>query len=261
MINSIPSAVPSLHRAITESKPDAAVTRIATVADIAATSLGIRVGSSTVVTRAGWVQSYRPVLGDNVAVTRQGATWTVLGALGSTLSDSTLAPNYNFTLGATNVAPPNWQLVTAAGSPTLTTVAWSDDDLFDGPNAGRLRSTTTATVTTDVVSDPILATPGEQWVGGGWVRTSTDFTPGTVCSVQVAIAWYGDVTLGSFLSQTASRAQPVVRGMDWTLLRVQGGSGITAVAGATRARVKFLVSWSATANDAIYFNRVIARRL
>ena len=255
---------PTLSRAITDAQPSSAAVRMGTVAEISPVGrwLMVRIANASVATPATWVSSYRPMLGDVVAVSRQDATWVVLGALGVALDvTANPVPNYTFDLGDVGSLPPYWTLVTSAGSPTLTSYVYPRDDVIDGERVARLLTAGSGTVTTEMVSDPIAVVPSQSWAVGGWVRTLTDFAMATTCTVQVYAAWYSDLDLPSFLSQEGSGTYAVTRGMDWTLVRAQRWTGIVAPLGAAYLRVKFAFSWSAAAGDAIYIDRVIARSL
>ena len=259
-----PAGMPTLPQAILDAQPEAAVIRMGVVAslDAAARWLSVRIADSVAATPAVWLSSYEPLIGDVVAVSRQGAAWVVLGSLASAVDASTNAvANYTFDQGDVGAVPPRWQLVTSAGSPTLLTVEYNRADRIDGVRVARLLSPGAATVTTEVVSDTAPVVTSQYWAAGGWVRTLADFDVSTVCTVQLYVAWYSGQSLSDFLSQTSSGTYPVCRGTPWTFLRSQGTQGIVVPAGATHMRVKLAFSWQAAAGDAIYIDRVIARRV
>lgn len=259
-----PAGMPNLPQAILDTQNEPAAVRMGVVASLGfrEQSLMVRIGDAIQATPAVWLTSYEPLLGDVVAVSRQGAAWVVLGSLGSAVNEADNGvANYTFDLGDTGSLPPQWQLVTAAGSPTLLTTAYDRADRVGGDRVARLLSPGAATVTTEVVSGTIPVVTSQYWAAGGWVRTLTDFSVATVASVQLYIAWYSGNALGDFLSQDSSGTYAVYRGMPWTFLRVQGTEGIVAPDDATHMRVKFAFSWAAAAGDAIYIDRVIARRI
>lgn len=259
-----PAGMPTLPQAILDAQTEPAAIRMGTVASLDAMGrwLLVRIADSVTATPAVWLTSYEPLVGDVVAVSRQGAAWVVLGSLASAIDEASNAvANYTFDQGDAGAIPPRWQLVTSAGSPTLLTSDYNRADRVGGTRVARLLSPGAATVTTEVVSDTAPVMTSQYWAAGGWVRTLTDFNVATVCSVQLYIAWYSGQSLSDFLSQNSSGTYAVYRGMPWTFLRVQGTQGIVAPVNATHMRVKFAFSWEAAAGDAIYIDRVIARRV
>lgn len=260
-----PSSVPSLPRAVMDAQKAGAAIRMGVVARVMpqAQSLLVRISNAEVATPAAWLTSYEPMIGDVVAVTRQDAGWVVLGSLGTALDPGTnLVANYTFDSGAIGALPPQWQLVTSAGSPTLVSADYPRADVIDGSRVAKLTSPGAATITTEVVSDPIPITSARQWVVGGSVRTLTDFAMSTACSVQVYAAWYTSVNLAGFISQVGSGAYAVTRGMPWTLIQVQdAGEAVVSPVNASWMRVKFAFSWAAAAGDSVYIDRVIVRNV
>lgn len=258
----IPSAVPSLASAVSTAIPDAAAIRTGTVSSIGSQYLGVRIADSRAVTDAGWLSSYQPVLGDVVAVARQGAAWTVLGTYAGTIEDNTEIANYGFEDGAVGSLPPYWQLVTAAGSPTLLTTGWPREDGIDGVQVAALTTAGAGSVSTELVSAPVQVLPGEQWAAAGSFRTWTNFGVATACQMQLYLSWYSSSSLSSLLSSSTSGTYPVTRGMGWQLVRTQGAQGYSVPPDAAYLRVRLSVTpWSAAAGDTIYFDRIIARRL
>lgn len=265
MAEVVPSAVPSLPSAIMATTPDAAEVRMGTIVSRGRKYVGVRIGNAVNATDAAWLSSYQPILGDVVAVSRQGAVWVVLGSLGGTIESNNALVNYSFEDGPAGVLPLGWSLVTTSGSPTFVADLWAFEEFFalDGVQVGALTSSTTATVNTEVVSDPLPVLGGQQWAAAGYYRTWTNYTMSTTAAIQLRLSWYGDATLGSLISTNAAAVQLVSRGMiDWQLLVAQGDVGYTPPIGATVMRVRMAVtSWSAVAGDTIYFDRMIARRL
>lgn len=253
-----PSALPDLPRAIIENTPQSVSVRYGQVVANRHDAVYVNIGGA--VQPVACLTSYEPMIGDVVAVVRQSATWLILGTLGSPAGRTSAVPNYSFEDGAVGSAPPNWQLVTTTGSPTLLTDAWTRSDFIDGPNVGKLRSTTTATVTCDVVSDLIRVDPNEQWAVSAHLATDSNFRADTACLVSVSAAWYSSSSLGSLVSQNSSGDYAVTRGMKWRQIRSMGTDGWQSPDTAIWLRVKLSFLWIATANDSIYIDRVLARR-
>lgn len=259
----VPSSVPDMAAAVAGAAPDSAAIRMGTVAEVSPTRLLVRIGNATVATETGWLFSYQPILGDVVAVTRQGAAWITLGSLGSIVANNAVI-NAGFENGSTGVSPPNWSLVTTAGTPSLTTTLWDANTRADGIEGSQVAAVVASAgvVTTELVSDPVPVAPGDPWAIAGYYRTLADFTATSVCSIVLNLSWYSSSSLGSLLSTKGSGTHVVARGPEWRLLRVQGSRGITAPAGAQFLRLRFSLSWSSAASgDAVYFDRTIARRL
>lgn len=261
----LPPSVPTLAGAVAEAVPDAAAIRMGTVAEVYPTRLLVRIGSAEIPTETAWLSSYQPILGDVVAVSRQGAAWVTLGSLGSIVStDNNAVANPGFEAGSTGVAPPNWSLVTTAGTPTVTTVAWDAETRSDGIEGNQVAAVVASAgaVTTELVSSPVPVTPGDVWAAAGYYRTLTDFAMTSVCITSLILGWYSNTTIGSLVGSKSSGVNAVTRGQDWRLLRAQGARGVTVPAGANYLRVRFVLQWtSAAAGDAIYLDRAVARRL
>lgn len=257
-----PSAVPNLPQALADSRTSPAVVRKGTVAGYYATRLAVYIGGATTTTDAAFVSSYKPVLGDSVSVAYQDGTWTVLGTYGGPMAGNTAVANHSFEDGAVGAAPPNWQVVSTSGSPTLTTALWPRDDFIDGPQVGQLSVAATSSVTTNVVSAAIPVVAGTKWACAAYVATTNTYgASSTACTVRLLPSWYPGPTISGLLSQDTSGDYGVFRGMPWTLLRAQSNAGFTVPAGASYLRVQLGFVWNATAGDTIYIDRIIARRL
>lgn len=260
----LPSSIPNLPGAVTDAVPESAAIRMGTVAEVYPSGLMVRIGNATVPTQTGWLSSYEPVIGDVVAVSRQGAAWVTLGSLGSTVSAETnVLTNPGFEDGPVGSTPPDWSLVTTAGTASATTVSWdpaSRADGIEGVQAAAVVASGAGAVTTELVSSPVPVVPGIPWAAAGHYRTLNDFAATSGCVISLNLSWYGDSTLGSLLSSNSSGTYVVTRGMGWRLLRVQGNRGITVPDGANFMRVRFSLTWtSASASDAVYLDRAIAR--
>lgn len=259
----LPSSVPNLPSVVAGQSGDAAAIRMGTVAEVYPTGLMVRVGSATVPTQAAWLSSYEPILGDVVAVARQGGMWVTLGSLGATISeDNNDLANPGFEDGAVGATPPRWSLVTTAGTPSVSTVAWdweTRSDGIDGSQAAAIVASA-GVVTCELVSDPVPVLPGVPWAAAGYYRTLSDFATTSVCTTSLTLSWYSGSSLGSLLSSKTSGTHVVTRGMRWRLMRAQGTRGVTVPAGANFLRVRLALSWTAaTAGDAVYFDRIVAR--
>lgn len=254
-----PSAEPSMPAQVAAALQENTSLRIGTVVARTSSGLTLNVGGGLV--SASYLLSYEPLVGDQVTVMRQEGTWLVLGSMGSSVTDLTAVPNHSFEDGAVGVLPPQWQLVTTAGSPALTAALWGRADVIDGPQVGRLTAGSTATITCEVVSDPVMVAAGEVWSAAAWVAATTGLGASTAASVELRLAWYSDSTLGSFLSENASGFYAVTRGMPWRMVSASGDSGRPVPVGAAFMRVKLGFSWSATSGETINFDRFLARRV
>lgn len=256
-----PSSIPSMPQAVASAASQGALVRKGTVSSFTTTQLGVRVAGASAETPAAYLPSYQPVLGDSVLMTYQDASWTVLGTFGGPMEPNTEVPNYSFELSAPGSTPLSWQLATTAGAPTFQTFTWPREDFIDGQQVGRLATAAAGTVTTEIISASIPVETSQQWACAAWVRTAHDFAPGSTCTIRLRPTWRGDASLSTPIRQDDSGFHAVVRGMPWTLLRCQGTIGLTAPAGAVSLRLQLAVSWTAAAGDALYVDRLIARRL
>ena len=256
-----PSAEPSLPEQVAAALEVNTDLRFGTVVsrDAASGMLAVNVGGGLV--SASRVMSYEPIIGDHVAVLRQEASWLVLGSMAGSIADVSAVSNASFEDGDVGALPPSWQLVTTAGSPTLTTAAWGRDDVIDGPQVGRLTAGSTATITCEVVSDPISTVPGEAWSAAAWICATSDLGVTTAATVELRMGWYSNPTLGALVGEDSSGVYAVTRGVGWRPIRAAGSYGYAAPAGASYMRVKLAFSWSATAGEAINFDRILARRV
>lgn len=257
----LPSSVPSLPQAISDAMPQAAEIRKAIVASHAPGRLTVRIANSAVPTEAAFLSSYKPILGDAVAVAYQAGTWTVLGTYGGSVEANTAVPNHSFELSAPGTTPTGWTLVTSVGSPTFQAFAWPRDDWLGGLQVGRLNTASAGTVNCDIVSPPIPVEQSQQWACAAHFGTDSSFAVTSTCTIRLLPTWRIDTSLGVPIRQDTSGFHSVVRGQPWTLIRAQGTEGLTAPTGATWLRLQFAVAWTAAAGDSLYIDRVIARRL
>ena len=211
---------------------------------------------------AGWMRGiYQPVLGETVALINQGGTWFCIGPIGGPMDTPSSVRNYSFESSPAGDPPAGWTVVTTAGAPTFTTFEWKHPEFIDGGMVGQLTAGSTATTTCSIVSDPISVVEKETWGMGAWYRPSAGFgiNAGTI---RIYASWYSDSTLTSLVSEDSAVTFPLVRGHGWRLMTENGpgGRGAVAPVGAKFLRAKLLLSWSATSGDAVYLDRVTARR-
>lgn len=211
---------------------------------------------------AGWPRGmYQPCLGDTVALLNQGGTWYCVGPIAGPADAPNSVANSSFEDSDTGTAPFGWTLVTTAGAPTLTTADWKHPEFIDGGKVAQLSTGGTATVTCSIVSNAIPVAEKETWGMGAWYRPNAAFgvNAGTI---RIYASWYSDSTLSTLVSEESAVTFPLVRGHGWRLITENGasGRGSSCPSGANYLRAKVVLSWSALSGDAVYLDRVTARR-
>lgn len=258
-----PSVLPDLAMAVAGSLGDNA--RLFTGRVVQHNPQGLLVspgGLDTEPVLAGWPRgAYQPCLGETVALLNQGGTWYCLGPIAGPLDAPNAVANYSFEDSAPGSFPALWTLVTTAGSPTLTAFEWKHPEFIDGGQVAQLSAGSTATVTCSIVSTPIPVEEKQSWGLGAWYRPNASFGA-NAGTVRLYASWYSDSTLSSLVSEESAVTFPLVRGLGWRLMTENGttGRGPIAPTGAKFLRVKITLSWSATSTDAVYLDRITARR-
>lgn len=212
---------------------------------------------------AGWLRGmYQPVLGETVALINQGASWLCLGPIHGPGSGHNTVRNYSFEESKPGVAPDGWTLVATAGSGTLSTVTWRHPEFVDGAQAASMTPGAVGLTTVQVLSHPIpIEKAGETWGLGAYYRPNHGFGA-NAGSARLYAAWYSGTELSSLISEESAVEYPLLRGLGWRLMTENGstGRGSAAPPGVEYLRVKVVLSWTATASDVVYLDRVTARR-
>jgi hypothetical protein len=272
-----PAAQLDLAPAVRAAIPDAATMRIGRVTRYDAGFITVAISDSDVLVDASYLfPSYQPVLGDTVAVVKQGNQWLALGALSANPDDNVVA-NHSFENGEYDVMAPNWTLY---HDPASTEVAAVDVSFaaveIDGPKMLRIGIGGTVvgaiSSSTDYVSsDPFLVTPGDRWAASAWVTgSSLSAGPWVRGSAAAFFSFYSSdsATYPNTAAPDAGiRAVNIPTTQTWILVRSMSGTvGVEIPEGVSYARITLrtiLTHEDTTSNYsfAAYWDRVIARRL
>jgi hypothetical protein len=257
--------------------PDPAILRIGKVSRYNAGSITVAISDSDALVDASYlIGAYDPVLGDIVAVIKQGNQWVVQGVLSANPDDNPVK-NHSFEDGATGSMAPNWTLYHDPASTDTTVVATRvapGSGEIDGPKTLQLELDSIAagsSFSTDYISsDPIPVTPGERWSASAWVTGFSESGPPWVRGfASVELIWYATPadTYPSFISRDGAGLVITPTTLPWILVRTQGSTGgFEAPAGATALRVTLgtTLTHEATTNNFYYYvfwDRVIASKL
>lgn len=272
------AAAPELATAIANATPAGAVFRVGVVTSYQAGYITVAISDSDVLVDAAYIfGAYQPVLGDNVAVIKQGNQWLALGAISANPADNPVA-NHSFEDGPLDAMAPNWTLY---HDPASTDVAAVDVSTptppIDGQQALRVGIGGTivgsSSQSTDYVSsDPFPVAPGELWSAHAWlIGESLSAGPWVRGSAAVFFTYY-DSPANTYPNTAAASSgfatDSIPTTAPWILIRSEAGSGrgVEVPAGVTHARVTLrtiLTHESTTSNYsfAAYWDRVIAKRL
>lgn len=272
-----PIAAPDLAGMVQTTTPDAAILRIGRVTSYAAGTITVNISDSDVLVDATYIfGAYQPVLGDNVAVLKQGNQWLALGIPSANPDDNPIQ-NYSFEDGEYEVMAPSWTLYhDPASTDTASLDVASAEPPIDGPKCLRIGiglPPGPLTASEDFVSsEPFPVTPGDFWSAQAWIMgDSASGPPWVRGSAACFFAWYNNP--GNTYPNTAaadSGFAPINVPMTapWVLVRSESGSakGVEVPAGVTHARVTLwtVLTHEDTTADysmAVYWDRVIARKL
>jgi len=205
---------------------------------------------------------YRPILGDVVALLRQGTSWFALGSISGPDEIVNAIGNYSFEEGADNLPPPGWTLASASGSPTFTTLRLASANFLDGSKIGSLNAMSATSINASVYSDAVPVEAQQRWGIGGYYRTNLLFGA-NAGTIRMWASWYSDSTFGSLITEESITQYLLVRGHVWQVMAEYGatGNGCVAPENAKFLRVRIQAQWTSTAQDAVYLDRITARRI
>ena len=258
----IPGGIPNLPMAVTGQNQPMAEMQTGTVLSFTASGLYVAPGGDSPPVLAGYLRNmYHPVVGETVALIRQGASWLALGGIAGPEDVQNEVRNYSFEESAVGVAPVGWTQVNTSGSATFTTVLYTASDFIDGAKVGSINAVTATSVDTSVYSWPIPVEAEQRWGLASYYRTNADFGSSSV-TLRLYAAWYTTSATSSLISETHTATWQARRGFRWQLMTENGesGDGVLAPAGAEFLRVRIRATWSSAAADALYLDRVTARR-
>jgi hypothetical protein len=257
--------------------PDPAILRIGKVARLDATFITVAISDSEALVNAAYlIGSYWPILGDTVAVVKQGNQWLVLGALSPNPEDNPVK-NYSFEESGTGSMASDWTLYHDPGSSATTTVSveFAPGGGIDGRQALRveLPAAVAGTITgsTDYISSaPIAVVPGQRWSASAWIMGySPAAGPAVYGDASVLLTWYATPadTYPSYLSLDNVGIASIPNTPPWIPLRTldfTGGVEVPAGATAMRVTLNSTMVHENVATDYefdLFWDRVIAYQL
>jgi hypothetical protein len=273
-----PAAVPDLAGAVTASTPDPAIVRVGQVTAYASGTITVNISDSNVLVDATYLFSaYQPVLGDIVAVLKQGNQWLVLGTHSANPDDNVIS-NYSFENDDVGATPSDWEHYHDPASTDTTTVSVGTQNTpIDGPKVLQLEldNTVAGALSTSIdyhSSAAFPVEPGQFWSAHAWLLGfSFSSGPWVRGGGTVFFSFYDSAgaTYPNTIAADAGLAEVNVPvSPPWLLVRSESGSGrgVEIPVGATHARVTLrtvMTHEDTTSNYSFtaYWDRVVARRL
>lgn len=259
----MPSSLPGLPAAVAAAVQQGATFVVGRVVRHAPEGLLVSPGGlDTEPVLAGYARLiYQPVLGETVGLINQGGAWFCLGPIAGPADTPNSVSNYSFEDSEPGAFPRDWTLVSTAGAPTLETATWKHPEFVDGGQVARLAASSTTTVTCSLLSAPIPVADGETWGIGAYYRPNAGFGA-NAGTIRVYASWYSSTNTADLISEESAVTFPLIRGHGWRLATENGASGQGSVApgGVKYLRAKVSLSWSAISGDAVYLDRITARR-
>lgn len=257
--------------------PDPAIIRIGKVTTYNAGAITVAISDSDALVNAAYlIGTYLPILGDTVAVIKQGNQWLVLGALSPNPEDNPVL-NHSFENSGTGSMASDWTLYHDPGSTDTAdvTVEFVASEI-DGPQGLRVKlpsaSAAGITFSEDYVSSaPIPVVAGQRWTASAWiVGDSPSSGPATYGDAFVQLAFYAASTdtYPGYLSLRSMAGSLVPSMGPWLPLRPSTlVGGVEVPAGASFMRVTLastLIHENIATTDyefSLFWDRVIAVQL
>lgn len=257
--------------------PDPAILRIGKVTRYDAGYITVAISDSDALVDAAYIfGAYQPVLGDIVAVVKQGNQWVVQGALSANPDDNPVL-NYSFEDSGIGSSATNWTVYHDPLSTDTTTIQVEEvSPSIDGPQALQvsLGATVIGAISTSfdyISSAPFPVVPGQRWAAQAWVMgRSFSSGPWVRGTAAIFFTFYDNpantypttVGDGGFGQVYIPTTPP------WLLLRSEStaGTGVEVPATATHARITLEITLThedTTSNYGIdlFLDRVIATKL
>lgn len=273
-----PASVPSLPTEVSiyDTESAGAQIRIGEVISYNAGLITIAISGSAVLTDAAYLMDqYKPALGDNVVIVRQGNQWIALGTPSANPSDN-MVVNPSFEIGTDAVLPDFWSLYHdpastegAAVGQTSLPLGWE----IDGPKALHffLDNTPPGTSIDYVSSDAVPVALGQRWAASAFVvGNSLSGPPCVRGQAALMLTWYADGADNyPFAAQTnIVAAVNIPMTLPWLYLRNSSGgnSGIPVPEGVSHLRVTLLnsvehVSCATNLALSTYWDRITLRQV
>lgn len=242
--------------------------RLGQVVSYNASAISVRLSGGDV-QRFAYLRTYEPILGETVAVARQGSGWIVMGGLAAMPPDNPVL-NPSFESDPDGTTPPsNWGIYQAgAFSPTVDVQGSTGLVYADGARAVEVRNTTSAfSGITYIYSAPIPVQPGQRWSASALFSSDVGSTGAAEpADVSVLLTWYANATdvyptTAATDTVLGSDGTPLGEMSMWRTLRAGfEDTGSVVPANATHMRVALL---TVTRGDSSFvrYDRVVAYRL
>lgn len=182
---------------------DAVVMRVGRVTGYDARNITIAINGTDTLVNAAYLDSYQPVLGDIVAVLKNGASWVVLGATSRSLDTTNVVVNPSFEGDAQGAMAASWGWYHDPASSTDSTSVQVSGNNGVQPYDGRQSLTVfvshsvAAGVRTSIdqlYSAPFSVKEGETWAAAARflfdAGPSLSFIPAQGQQLSVFIAWF-----------------------------------------------------------------------
>jgi hypothetical protein len=152
------AGVNGVNRQLTDMVNEYSCTRTGTVVQVDPMYAVVDVGETPI--RAAFVRQSEPLVGDQVAIVRQGASWFVLGT--QSVSGGNAVQNPSFEDVTAGDQPVGWTLYNVTNTSNMASVGMPDRTT-DGEFLLEVSPAGVFTGTSFVYSQPIGVQPGEVW--------------------------------------------------------------------------------------------------
>lgn len=258
-------ASPDLPGAVAAAIPDATTVRMGMVTGYGAETITVAISDSDALVDAAFVMpGPRPMLGEPVAVLKQGNQWLVLNSL-SPMDPTNPVLNPSFELDDPGtLVPTSWnQYEIGVNSSTVSVVSLPPHQSLHGPRSMSL--TATLTVATVMTSAPIPVSLGQRWTANAWIEGFAKW-PIFVVAGAIILTWYANDTDLYPTTAAASSATFTQNAPDtWLAIQTVGDErGIPVPDGVTHMRVACYTNIqadSAGGTGTVRWDRVVARQL
>ena len=196
--------------------------------------VSVRIGGEDgTLMRAAYLRQSEPDIGDDVALTRQGASWLVQGTVSS--SGGNLVQNPSFETVNEDGTPALWTLTVATNSSYLTVA--EDPQAVDGLNVAQVVSNGAGNSVSRLYSAAIAVTVGQSVEISAYANgLYPSGTPNSV-DIQLQALWFANATdLYPTTSAADSTAQTITNITMGETMRVMRGT-VVVPAGAVFVRV------------------------
>lgn len=258
-----PAAIPRLADVIAGQEQWSAELQIGKVVKASPSGVFVAPGGDGPAVQVGYLRNiYHPVLGETVGIIRQGASWLVLGPIAGPEDAMMEVQNFSFQESPAGSFPAGWTLVSSAGSPSATTENYLGSDWIDGDQVGSINAVTATSIDTSLYSSVIPVVAGERWGLGAYFRPNDNFGA-NAATLRLYASFFPTSSISSPVLETSHFSWVIHRGHQWRVATENGeaGAGATVPPGAAFLRVRIRLTWTSAASDAVYIDRVTARRM